>query len=124
MTAHSIPKLDALPHSLPLEGAVRIELVEGVPIFRASSQVQARIGALLDQQKTAALDSSEERELSSYGELDDYLGLVNRIIRQELQSKPSPESTARQDFPLAGSVLYYDDPFGPAIDPDEWDALQ
>jgi prevent-host-death family protein len=25
---------------------------------------------------------------------------------------------------MVGSVLRYDDPFGPAVDPDEWDALK
>ncbi len=124
MTAHLLPKLDALPNSLPLEGAVRIELVEGVPVFRASSQVQIRIEALLDKQKITTLDSNEEQELSSYEELDDYLSLVNRIIRQELQLKPSVTAAVSQDFPLAGSILYYDDPFGPAVDPDDWGALQ
>jgi len=33
---NQLPRLKALPESLPLERAVRIELQEGVPIFRAS----------------------------------------------------------------------------------------
>ena len=37
------PKLKNLPNRLPIEGAVSIELVEGVPIFRASSSIQSRI---------------------------------------------------------------------------------
>ncbi|MCM0591159.1 MAG: hypothetical protein ACSI46_21170 [Gloeotrichia echinulata DVL01] len=45
-------KLLHLPKSLPLDGAVRIELVEGVPIFRASSLVQGRIEALLNELPT------------------------------------------------------------------------
>lgn len=40
MTTNLPMKLSHLPNSLPLDGAVRIELVEGVPIFRASSLVQ------------------------------------------------------------------------------------
>ena len=28
------------------------------------------------------------------------------------------------DNPLAGSILYYDDPFGPAVPPEEWEANQ
>lgn len=81
MTAYLPPKLDHLPASLPLEGAVRIELVEGIPIFRASSQVQGRIDALLEQQKNTPLNVKEEQELDTYEELDDYLSLVNRTIR-------------------------------------------
>jgi hypothetical protein len=32
MTILSLPKLHSLPNSLPIEGAVRIELEEGIPI--------------------------------------------------------------------------------------------
>lgn len=81
MTINLSLKLSHLPNSLPLDGAVRIELVEGVPIFRASSLVQGRIEALLIKQKESALTSEEETELDEYEELDDYLSLVNRIIR-------------------------------------------
>lgn len=81
MTAYLPPKLDYLPNSLPLEGAVRLELVDGIPIFRASSQVQTRIKVLLDKQKDVPLDSDEEEELDTYEELDDYLSLVNRTVR-------------------------------------------
>ena len=33
---HPLPQLRSLPAMLPLEGAVRIELEEGVSVFRAS----------------------------------------------------------------------------------------
>ncbi len=83
-------KLSHLPNSLPLDGAVRIELVEGVPIFRASSLVQGQIEALLIKQKESALTSEEETELDEYEELDDYLSLVNRMIRNtSLTQNPS-----------------------------------
>lgn len=59
-------KISHLPNSLPLNGAVRIELVEGVPIFRASSLVQGRIEVLLTKQKESALTSEEEKELDEY----------------------------------------------------------
>jgi uncharacterized protein YnzC (UPF0291/DUF896 family) len=81
MTTNLPIKLEHLPNSLPLEGAVRIELVEGIPIFRASRQVIERIGTLLTKQKESTLTSEEENELDEYEELDDYLSLVNRIIR-------------------------------------------
>lgn len=74
-------KLSHLPNSLPLDGAVSIELVEGVPCFRASGLVQKRIEALLTKQKQSALTLQEEKELDEYEELDDYLSLVNRIVR-------------------------------------------
>lgn len=38
MTTNLPLKLHSLPNSLPIEGAVRIELVEGVPILRASNR--------------------------------------------------------------------------------------
>ena len=41
---------------------------------------------------------------------------------------PNPTSGRHQkvptDFPLAGTVLRYDDPFGPATEPEEWEVLQ
>ncbi|MBE9070665.1 hypothetical protein IQ260_28905 [Leptolyngbya cf. ectocarpi LEGE 11479] len=76
-----LPKLQTLPDSLPIDGAVRIELEEGVPIFRVSSQVQTRIEELLFKQKETPLNQDEEQELDSYEEIDDYLSFVNRTIR-------------------------------------------
>ncbi len=81
MTTDLPRKLSHLPNSLPLDGAVRIELMEGVPIFRASSLVQERIEALLTKQKESALTLEENKELDEYEELDDYLSLVNRTVR-------------------------------------------
>ncbi|MGJ3253798.1 MAG: hypothetical protein ACFE0J_22080 [Elainellaceae cyanobacterium] len=76
-----LPLLNHLPDSLSAEGSVQIELVEGVPIFRASTQVQSRIEILLEQHKQCGLKTEEEVELNHYEELDDYLSLVNRTIR-------------------------------------------
>ena len=55
--AHSIPKLRSLPGSLPLDGAIRIELEEGVPVLRASSVVQNRVGTLLLKEREQGLSS-------------------------------------------------------------------
>jgi hypothetical protein len=78
----SLPaKLQHLPMSLPIEGAVRIELEEGILIFRASSTVQDHIEALLAKQQTAPLNAEEEQELDCYEEIDDYLSFVNRTLR-------------------------------------------
>jgi hypothetical protein len=33
-----------------------------------------------------------------------------------------PPSPAEHRYPLRGSVYRYDDPFGPATDPDDWEA--
>lgn len=81
MAVYPFPVLERLPQSLPLEGAVRLELVEGVLIFRASEGVQARIEALLEKQQAVELTAAEEGELDSYAEVDDYLSFVNRTIR-------------------------------------------
>ncbi|WP_243146901.1 hypothetical protein [Scytonema sp. UIC 10036] len=83
------PKLQNLPNNLPLEGAVRIELVEGIPIFRASSAVQHRIEELLTKQKKYPLNSEEERELDLYEEVDDYLSFINRTIRNAFLTQTS-----------------------------------
>ncbi len=76
-----LPKLNTLPDTLPIDGAVRIELEEGVPIFRASQEVQDRIEELLDKQNWATLSLEEAQELDSYEEIDDYLSFVNRTMR-------------------------------------------
>lgn len=77
----SLPTLEALPETLPLEGAIAIELQEGVPIFRASQVIQQRIEALLERQQAGVLEKSEELELDAYEEMDDYISFVNRTIR-------------------------------------------
>lgn len=68
------------------DGAVHLELEQGVVIFRSSAAVQERIDELLDKQKAGALTADEERELTDYGEIDDYLGHVNRLVRNLSQS--------------------------------------
>ncbi|WP_318736068.1 MULTISPECIES: hypothetical protein [unclassified Roseofilum] len=87
----TLPPLNSLPASLPLEGAVRIELQSGIPIFRASGNVQSRIESLLDKQKFEGLTELEEQELDAYEEVDDYLSFVNRTIRN-LALSSSPQS--------------------------------
>jgi hypothetical protein len=76
-----LPKLKNLPEGFSTEGALRIELEEGVPIFRASSVVQSRIQDLLAKQQDTILNSDEEQELDCYEEIDDYLSFVNRTVR-------------------------------------------
>ena len=76
-----LPKLQNLPNNFPIEGAIRIELLEGIPIFRASSTVQERIETLLEKQESLPLNSEEEQELDLYEEIDDYLSFLNRTIR-------------------------------------------
>ncbi len=87
MTTFLPPKLQSLPATLPLEGAIRIELVEGVPIFRASSIVQTQIETLLFKQQTSQLTPDEEQELDALEEIDDYLGFLNRVVRNLFQTQ-------------------------------------
>jgi hypothetical protein len=81
MPIPSLLKLSSLTNNLPIEGAVRIELAEGIPLFTASSFVLARIEQLLAKQQDFALSTEEEQELDSYEEIDDYLSFVNRTMR-------------------------------------------
>ena len=81
MTTHLTLKLEHLPATLPPEEAIKIELVEGVPVFRASQKVQQRIENLLIKQQENSLSLEEEQELDDHEKLDDYLNLVNRTIR-------------------------------------------
>jgi hypothetical protein len=88
MVSPLIPKLQQLPSTFPLEGAIRIELAEGVPIFRASRMVEARIETLLLQQQMQPLSVEEEQELDRYEELDDYLSFLNRTVRNFSLTQP------------------------------------
>ena len=81
-----VPTLRHLPTSLPLDGAVRLELQDGVPVLRASTAVQRRITTLLRKQKRGTLSPSKAAELDQYEDLDDYLSLLNRLVRNSLQS--------------------------------------
>ena len=90
MSLHSIyplPKLHHLPASLPLDGAVRLELQNGLPVLRASIAVQRRIAALLRKQQEISLSPEETDELDRYEEIDDYLSFLNRIVRNLLQGQ-------------------------------------
>jgi hypothetical protein len=80
------PYLEMLTKSLPLEDAVRLELREGVPMFRAQPRIQERIDELLEKQPTSSLTESEERELLQYEELDEFLSLVNRLVRNSMRA--------------------------------------
>lgn len=79
-----IPKLNFLPRTLPLENAVRLELEQGVVVFRASNAVVERIENLLAKQESRT--DEEERELLQYEEIDDYLSHINRLIRNLSQT--------------------------------------
>ena len=82
----TIPRLKHLPETWLRDGAVHLELEQGIVIFRASAAVQARIAELLEKQRASALTAAEERELTDYEEIDDYLSHVNRLIRNLSQS--------------------------------------
>jgi uncharacterized protein YnzC (UPF0291/DUF896 family) len=68
------------------ENSVRLEIEQGVVIFRASKQMQTRIENLLEKNKSETLTKGEEIELSAYEEIDDYLSHVNRLIRNSTQN--------------------------------------
>jgi hypothetical protein len=76
-----LPKLSHFPATLSPEGAVRLELEEGIPVFRSSAAVQTRIETLLEKHKAASLSEAEVQELDAYEEVDDYLSFVNRTVR-------------------------------------------
>jgi hypothetical protein len=84
---YPLPRLQSLPASLPLERAVRIELAEGLPVFKASRLIQDRIEELLLKQRDSRLRTEEQKELDRYEEIDDYLSFVNRVVRNLIQSE-------------------------------------
>ena len=84
------PNVELLTQALSLEDAVRIELREGIPVFRARPKIQERIEELLEKQSSAPLTAFETRELLQYEELDDFLSLVNRLVRNSLHAGGEP----------------------------------
>jgi hypothetical protein len=84
---YPLPKLQRLSATLPAEGAVCIELQEGIPVLRASASVQKRIAILLRKQQESKLSAEETEELEGYEEIDDYLSFLNRVVRNLLQSQ-------------------------------------
>ncbi|MFH1634428.1 MAG: hypothetical protein ABIG63_10540 [Chloroflexota bacterium] len=87
-----LPRIKGLPAALPLDNAVRIELAEGVPVFKAPYSVQKRIETLLTRKRQSRIIADEEKELDRYEEIDDYLSFVNRVIRNLIQAERVKEA--------------------------------
>jgi predicted DNA-binding protein len=80
MSNFLIQQLPKLENALK-ENSVRLEIEQGVVVFRASKEMQNRIENLLEKNKVKSLTDKEEIELNTYEEIDDYLSRVNRLIR-------------------------------------------
>ena len=89
-----IPTLRDLPTALRREGAIGVELEEGVLILRVSKSVQNRIETLLRKQRTSNLTVAEENELQQYADVDDYLSFLNRLSRNLVQSQQTQEGVS------------------------------
>lgn len=83
--------LSDLPAVFRREGAINLEVEQGVIILRASKAVQERIESLLHKQQTAKLTRAEKKELKQYEQVDDYLSLLNRLSRNVAQSQNPQE---------------------------------
>jgi hypothetical protein len=84
---YPLPRLQSLAASLPLENAVRIDIEEGLLVFKASHLTSGRIEKLLLKQRVSGLNAVEEKELDRYEEMDDYLSFVNRVVRNLIQTE-------------------------------------
>ncbi|MCP4348876.1 MAG: hypothetical protein GY795_25635 [Desulfobacterales bacterium] len=91
-SAFFLPQFHNLPVTLP---EMCIELHNGIPVIRASPYVQDHIEVLLDKEKESALSDSETQELDQYEEIDDFLSLLNRIVRN-LYSAKQPENALKE----------------------------
>lgn len=90
--AQDIPRLRGLPASLPVEGAIRIELEEGIPVLRASTSVQDRVETLLRKERESRLSREEAEEFDRYEEIDDYLSFLNRLVRNLFHARQKREN--------------------------------
>ncbi len=73
--------LKVLLETLPIENGARLDLCDGVPVFRAPHDLVTRIEELLQEQQARPLSADEQQELERYESLDDFLSLVNRLVR-------------------------------------------
>lgn len=83
---NQIPRVHGLPPTLPRDGAIQLELEEGVLISRISNAVQNRIESLLFKQRESVLSPDESLELEQYEDIDDYLSFLNRLLRNLTQT--------------------------------------
>ena len=81
-----LPKLKNVTKHLINDQSVNLRIEQGVVIFRASKEMQNRIEELLEKLKNGSLKSGEAKELETYGEIDDYLSHVNRLIRNSSEN--------------------------------------
>lgn len=86
---YPFPRLRQIPNSIPAEGSIRIEVVEGIPIFRSTKAVQERIETLLQKQSDDGLTAEETEELNWFEEIDDYLSFFNRMVRNHMDFWPT-----------------------------------
>jgi len=86
---YPIPKLETIPSSFPTEGALSLEIREGIPIIRSSSIIQNKIDRLINKQKEYGLSPDETDEFDYFEQIDDYISLVNRITRNIFLEKDS-----------------------------------
>jgi len=96
MNTSTIVPILTLPKNLPLDGAIAITLQDGVMIFRASQNIQERIENLLHKREETTLTETEEQELDDFAVIDDYLGFVNRMIRNNFLM--TSESSLAKDW--------------------------
>ena len=57
-------------------------------------------------------------------ELEQFIGKEVEIVVTELAERETKERDVLDRFPLRGSILWFDDPDGPAVPEEDWDALQ
>ena len=66
-----------------LDQGIRIEVVDGLCLFRLAESLQERLEKLLETNETASLSSEEQGELKSLTELDRFFTYLNsRLISQ------------------------------------------
>jgi hypothetical protein len=78
--------LGDLPARLRREGAINLEVKQGVIILRALQSCPRSHRSVVAKRQTAKLTRSERKELQQYEQIDDYLSLLNRLSRNLAQS--------------------------------------
>ena len=75
----------------------------------------------------AYLDEKWERQLEpdlASGKLDRLIAKAEADIALAHSGQVAVSAFPCEEFPLAGKVTHYEDPFGPATTTEDWDVLQ
>ncbi|BAU13245.1 hypothetical protein LEP3755_37840 [Leptolyngbya sp. NIES-3755] len=87
------PKLMIEP-SYWLRQGVKLETINGLKVFKFTSELQTRSDELLDRKKLGLITSDEQAELDGISELAQIFTYANSVLMAESQWSPNPSANS------------------------------